>query len=306
MAASLRSRFWRSVIRKVFQEQGLSVLDERARTLKNSKVHVPFPKVIRVERIDIDGVPCATVRPAREYDGRTVLYLHGGGYVTGSIDASLMLCVPMARTLGMKILLPEYRLAPEHPFPAALEDALKAYRWLLSQGYSAADIVFAGDSAGGGLCLAVVRSLLDAGEAAPSAVLCLSPWADLTHSGSSHASNAASDVLLNTEMLRVWASYYAGGAALDDPLVSPVYADLTGFPPLLLQVDRSEVLLDDSLRIERTAEAAGVDVRLSLWDGLWHVWPALGDLLPESREAFEEMREFLATRRPGFISGRES
>jgi len=297
--ASLRSRFWRSVIRKMFKEQGLSVIDERARNLKNSKAHVPFPKVIRVERFEIDGMPCATVSPARPVDGRVVLYLHGGGYVTGSIDASLMLCVPMARALGLKLALPEYRLAPEHPFPAALDDALKAYRWLLAEtrarGGTAADIVLAGDSAGGGLALATVQALRDSGEALPSAVLCLSPWADLTHSGASHEANAASDVLLTTEMLKLWASYYAGATALDDPLVSPAFADFSGFPPMLIQVDNDEVLLDDSLRVERAARAAGVDARLRRWDGLWHVWPALGDLIPESRKAFEEMSRFLAS-----------
>ena len=297
--ASLRSRFWRSVIRKMFKEQGLSVVDERARNLKNSRAHVPVPTVIRVERFEIDGMPCATVSPARPVDGRVVLYLHGGGYVTGSIDASLMLCVPMARALGLRLVLPEYRLAPEHPFPAALDDALKAYRWLLAEtrarGGTAADIVLAGDSAGGGLALATVQALRDSGESLPSAVLCLSPWADLTHSGASHAANAASDVLLTTDMLKLWASYYAGSAALDDPLVSPAFADFSGFPPMLIQVDNDEVLLDDSLRVERAARAAGVDARLRRWDGLWHVWPALGDLLPESRAAFNEMRDFLSS-----------
>ncbi|MBU0928202.1 MAG: alpha/beta hydrolase [Spirochaetes bacterium] len=293
MAPSIRSRFWRSVIRRVFAKQGLSVLDERARSVKNSKVHVPFPKIIRVERFSVGGMPCASILPTREEGRRVVLYLHGGGYVTGSIDASLMLCVPMARALNARLVVPEYRLAPEDPFPAALDDALSAYRWLLAQGYAPSDVVFAGDSAGGGLCLATIAALRDAGEGLPSCALCLSPWTDLTNSGESHSANARTDVLLTTEMLKLWAGYYAGSTDLSDPRVSPRFADFSGFPPILILVDRGEILLSDSLAVAERAGAAGVEVSLVQRDGLWHVWPALGDLLPESDEAFAEMRRFI-------------
>ena len=298
MATSLRAACMRRVIRLIFKEQGLSVERERERSLSTGKAHPPFPRSVRVGRFDIDGMPCASIEPAsagRVGPVRVVLYLHGGGYVTGFIDSSLMLCVPMARELGLRLVLPEYRLAPEHPFPAAIDDALKAYRRLLSEGYAPGEIALAGDSAGGGLCLATIQALRDAGEPVPAAVLCLSPWADLTHSGRSHAENAATDPLLHLGMLKQWASYYAGGADPSNPLISPVFADFSGFPPTLLQVDSGELLLDDSLTVAERARAAGVDVRLIRRDGLWHVWPALGDLIPESRQAFAAMKAFLSS-----------
>lgn len=296
MAISLRTRFWRSALRKVFKESGLTIQAERLRSSKNSRFHVPYPKSIGIEAVDIDGMQAVSIRSLKADTDRVILHLHGGGYVTGSIPAYLMLCVPMSRTMGMRIVLPEYRLAPENVFPAALDDALKAFRWLLRQGYKASDIILSGDSAGAGLCLATVLALRDAGEALPGAVLCLSPWADLTNSSDSHASNASSEVLLKTGMLDQWARYYAGEDGLRNPLVSPVFADFKGFPPLFIQVDSGEVLLDDSLAVEKAAREAGVDVELLLWDDLWHVWPVLGDLIPESRLAFEEMKRFLDER----------
>lgn len=298
MRTSIRAACMRRVIRRIFLKQGLSVEEERERSLSTGKAHPPFPRSVRVDRFDIDGMPCASIEPegaGRVGNARVLLYLHGGGYVTGFIDSSLMLCVPMARELGLRLVLPEYRLAPEHPFPAAIDDALKAYRWLLAEGYSPGEIALAGDSAGGGLCLAVIQAIRDSGGPVPAAALCLSPWADLTHSGRSHAENAATDPLLHLGMLKLWASYYSGGAELSDPLISPVFADFTGFPPLLLQVDSGELLLDDSLAIAERARAAGVDARLIRREGLWHVWPALGDLIPESGQAFRAMREFLSS-----------
>ena len=151
-------------------------------------------------------------------------------------------------------------------------------------------------SAGGGFCLAAALSIRVWGYPAPAAVICLSPWTDLSNSGASHAANAASEALLDTGTLDQWAALYAGGARLDAPYVSPFRGDFRGFPPLLIQVDRGEILLDDSTALAAKARAAGVDVSLSVWNGLWHVWPALGDLVPESGAAFAEMREFLKAR----------
>lgn len=296
MARSLRAKFWRSVLRRVFKESALSIQAERLRSSKNSRFHVPFPKNIGIEYVDIEGMKAVSIRPPKAEERRVILHLHGGGYVTGSIAAYLMLCVPMSRTMGMRIVLPEYALAPEHMFPSALDDGLKAFRWLLQEGYEASDIILSGDSAGGGLCLAMVLALREAGEAMPGAILCLSPWADLTNSSDSHSYNASSEILLKTEMLTLWAHYYAGEDGLRKPLVSPVFADFKGFPPLFIQVDRGEILLDDSLALEKAALAAGVDVELRVWDNLWHVWPVLGDLIPEGRRAFELMRQFLDDR----------
>lgn len=293
---SLRSRFWKAAIRAAFKDKKLSIPELRARSERNGRFHPPFPKNTRIETFHLDGLRCAAIRPPREHPGTAILYLHGGGYVTGSIESHLMLCVPLARALGLRVVVPEYRLAPEHPYPAALEDALKAFRGLLTEGYSGSDIVLAGDSAGGGLCLAAALSLRGSGDPAPAAVICLSPWTDLSNSGASHAANAASEALLDTGTLDQWAALYAGGARLDAPYVSPFRGDFRGFPPLLIQVDRGEILLDDSTALAAKARAAGVDVSLSVWNGLWHVWPALGDLVPESGAAFAEMREFLKAR----------
>jgi acetyl esterase/lipase len=296
MPASLRARLWKTAIRMAFQDKNLSVPDLRARSERNGRVHPPIPKDTRIEEIVLDGLRCADLRPPRERPDRVVLYLHGGGYVTGSIASYRMLCVPLARALGLRVVVPEYRLAPERPYPAALEDALKVYHGLLAEEYRGSDVVLAGDSAGGGLCLAAALSLRDSGGPMPAAVICLSPWADLSDSGASHAANAKSEALLDTGTLDRWAALYAGGARLDDPYVSPARGDFRGFPPLLIQVDRGEILLDDSRAVAEKARAAGVDVSLSVWDGLWHVWPALGDLIPESGAAFAEMRDFLETR----------
>ncbi len=277
-------------------ETGLTIQAERLRSINNSKYHVPFPRSVRVDELDVDGLQSVSIMPAGADEKQVILHLHGGGYVTGSIGAYLMLCIPMAKSLRARIILPEYRLAPEHPFPAALDDALKAYRWLLAQGYAASDIVLSGDSAGGGLCLAAVQALRDAGEPLPGAVLCISPWTDLTQSSQSHVANVQSEVLLRTDMLRLWASYYAGAADLKNPLISPFFADFKGFPPMLILVDQGEILFDDARIVAERARAAGVDVALSVWEGLWHVWPIVGDLVPESGLAFDEMSRFMHTK----------
>lgn len=292
MASSLRSKFWRAALRKIFMETGLTIQAERLRSTKNSKYHMPFPVSVRADDLDIDGLQSVSLLPADADEKRVILHLHGGGYVTGSIGAYLMLCIPMAKRLRTRIILPEYRLAPEDPFPAALDDALKAYRWLLAQGYAGSSIILTGDSAGGGLCLATVQALRNAGEPLPGAVVCMSPWADLTNSGQSHKDNIKSEVLLKKDMLALWALHYAGTADLRNPLISPVFADFKDFPPLLIMVDQGEILLDDARVVAERAKAAGVQVSLSVHDGLWHVWPILGDLIPESRMAFDEMARF--------------
>ena len=294
MSLSLRSRFWRFFLRKTYKEQRLTVEQNRARSAKTAKLMNYIPKGAEVKKIDIDGIRAAWIRPTDTDKEKVILHLHGGGYVTGSIASHLMMCIPMAQTLKMKVLLPEYRLAPEHPFPAALDDALKVYRWLLAQGYQPANIFISGDSAGGGLSLATVLALHEDHESLPAAVMCLSPWADLTHSGQSHITKVDAEAVLKTDVLKEWALCYTDEANLRNPLVSPVFADLHGFPPVLIQVGSEEILLDDARMLADKAKTDGVDVTLKVWDGLWHVWQTLGDLIPESRMAFEELKEFCA------------
>jgi len=293
MSLSMRARFWRFVMRSAFKNQNLKVEQYHVQSANSAKWMKLMDKRLPIERVDIAGLPAAWIRPAGADEKKAVIHLHGGGYVTGFVDSHLMMCAPMAKVLKRNMLLPEYRLAPAHPFPAALEDALKTYRWLLSQGMEAQDIVISGDSAGGGLALATVLSLRDAGEPLPAALMCISPWADLTNSSKSHTANAKSESVLRTDVLTKWALLYTEKANLTNPLVSPVYADFRGFPPLLIQVGSDEILLDDSLALVEKAKSAGVDVTLRIWDDLWHAWPVLGDLIPESRAAFEEMKKFI-------------
>lgn len=199
----------------------------------------------------------------------------------------------MAQTLKMNVLLPAYRLAPEHPFPAAMDDVLEIYRWLLSHGYQSKDILISGDSAGGGLCVAAVLALREQGDKLPAAVICMSPWADLTMQGRTHITNSKTEAMLNVDSLREWSLAYANKQNLNNPLVSPVFADFHDFPPLLIQVSKDEVFLDDAIALAEKARSAGVDVTLKVWDGLWHVWQVVGDSIPESKMAFEEVGVFV-------------
>ena len=293
MPLSLRSRFWRFFLRITIKERHLTFTDHRARAARNSGYADRVPKGVKVERIDIDDIRAAWIRPSMEESKKIILHFHGGGYATGSINSHLMMCAPMAQTLKMNILLPEYRLAPEHPFPAALEDAQKVYCWLIAQGHKSSDIVISGDSAGGGLGVATVLTLRDANEPLPAAVVCLSPWVDLTNKGGSHITNANSEAVFKTKALKEWALFYTEESNLSNPLVSPVFADFHGFPPLLILAGSEEILLDDSLALAEKARADGVAVTLRIWDRMWHDWTALGDLIPESRQAFEEVRAFV-------------
>jgi acetyl esterase/lipase len=296
MSISLRSHFWRTVLRKIFKSQNLSIAEHRANNIKNSRLMGAAPKTIKVEKIDIDGIHAEWLTPLNANPEQVILYFHGGGYVTGSIETYRMMCGLLANYTGVKVLIPNYRLAPENPFPAALDDALKVYRWLLEQGTSSANIIIAGDSAGGGLGVATVLALKDKSESPPAAVVSLSPWADLTLKNKTHITKAEADVVLRTDVLREWALAYTDESNFTNPLVSPVYADFHGFPPLLIEVGGDEILLGDSILLAEKAKAAGVQVELRIWDGMWHVWHALGELIPESKMAFKEIGQFVSAR----------
>jgi acetyl esterase/lipase len=224
-----------------------------------------------------------------------ILYLHGGGYMLGSIHTHRELVSRLSRAAGARGLLIDYRLAPEHPFPAAVDDALAAYRFLLSGGIEPRRIAIAGDSAGGGLTLATLLALRDAGDPLPAAGVGLSPWTDLEGLGASAQPGAVDDPLLTLAGLREMAGRYAPGA-LRNPLASPVHGSYRGLPPLLLQVGTREILLDDSTRVAERARAAGVDVTLEKWDGLIHVWQLFGSEIPEARQAVQAIGDFLRKR----------
>jgi monoterpene epsilon-lactone hydrolase len=271
----------------------LPIPESRARSIMMAKLVGKVPLHVRVEALQIGDIYTEWIAQPDADEQHVILFFHGGGYVSGSVAIHKLLCVSLARATGMRMLLPEYRLAPENPFPAALEDALSAYRWLLAQGFKPAEIIIAGDSAGGGLALATTLALRDAGEVLPVAVVCLSPWADLTLTGESYRTKAKADPILSTKKLHHWASSYTDENNLSNPLVSPVYADFHDFPPLLIQVGSEEIMLDDALRVAEKAKAAGVGVTLKVWLGMWHVWHATGTWLPESREALAEIGQFV-------------
>lgn len=295
MSISFKSRFWRTILRATFKNKKLSIAELRANGVKNSKMLGEVSKNITVEKINMEGIQAEWLIPfsSSARSEKVILYLHGGGYVTGSIEDHRMMCGLLANATGVKVLIPEYRLAPEHPFPAALDDALKVYQWLLDQGYSSANMIIAGDSAGGGLSVATVLALKEKSGSLPAAVVCLSPWADLALTGQSHTTKAKAEAILNKDVLREWALCYTDESNLTNPLVSPVHGDFHGFPPLLIQVGSEEILLDDSTLLAEKARSAGVDVTLKIWDGMWHVWQALGDLIPENKKTFEEIGQFV-------------
>lgn len=224
---------------------------------------------------------------------RVVLFLHGGGYVSGSPSTHIAITGRLAQAARARVFALDYRLAPEHPFPAAVEDAWAAYWWLITaQRLSPAQIVVAGDSAGGGLTLALLLMLRDANIPLPAGAVGLSPWVDLTLSGGTIAANATTDYL-NYDVLRTAAQMYSRGHDLRDPLLSPLYADLTGLPPLLLQAGSAEMLLDDSRRFAQRARAAGVDVQLAVFAHMVHVWHFTWLVAPQARQAIGQIGEFV-------------
>jgi acetyl esterase/lipase len=225
-----------------------------------------------------------------------VYYLHGGAYVACSPETHRAFTSALSRAANARVFSLDYRLAPEHRFPAAVEDAVAGYRWLLGQGVDPQEIVIGGDSAGGGLTMATLVALRDAGEGLPRAAFVISPWADLACAGRSLDTNNERDPMFYGAGVRWMAPVYLGGASPCDPLASPVYADLSKLPPLLIHVSDNEVLLDDSTRLSDRAKQCGVNVNLRVWNDLPHAWPVFVALrLPESFQALGEIAEFIRT-----------
>jgi acetyl esterase/lipase len=222
-----------------------------------------------------------------------MLYLHGGGYVIGSITTHRELAGRLSRAAAARVLIIDYRLAPEHPYPAAVEDATTAYRWLLQNGAMPARTVIAGDSAGGGLTVATLLALRDAGEPLPAAGVCLSPWTDMEGIGESMRTKAGVDPIVQRAGLLHFADLYLHGADPRSPLAAPLYANLQGLPPLLIQVGTRETLLDDATRLATRAQAEGVEVTLEPWEDMIHVWQLFAPLLPEGQQAIERIGEYV-------------
>ncbi len=242
--------------------------------------------------VNIAGIPGNWITVQDANDEKVILYLHGGAYHLGSVNTHRTLIARICKAARMRALAINYRLAPEHPFPAALDDATSTYRWLLAEGFHPENIIVAGDSAGGGLSIATLISLRDSGIPLPAGVVCLSPWTDLANTGDSIKNNIKIDYIFS-DNLEVSARLYAGDYDLKHPLISPLYADLHSLPPLLIQVGSDELLLDDSTRLAAHAQEAGVVVTLEIWEGMIHVFQGLAMLLPESKQAIKRIGLFM-------------
>ena len=273
--------------------QALPTLAERRAAFTPGDRLYPVPDDVLVTEVNAGGVPAHWLAAPGADAGRVLLFLHGGGFEFGSVRSDGELAARLGRAGGMRVLFPEYRLAPEHPFPAAFDDVLAAWRWLRSgQALGARSIAVAGDSAGGGLAAALLVATRDAGEALPAAAVLMSPTVDLTSSGASMTERADQDPISTPAMLRQFASDYLAGADPKTPLASPLFASLAGIPPLLIQVGTADLLLSDSERLASAAGQAGVDVTLEIGEGLPHVYQLLLGT-PEAAQATEQIGEFL-------------
>ncbi|HTO58747.1 MAG TPA: alpha/beta hydrolase, partial [Pseudomonadales bacterium] len=254
---------------------------------------MPLAADITREDVSAGGVSAAWITAPNAVRDRTILYLHGGGYVIGSINTHKELASRLSRAAQARVLLIDYRLAPEHPHPAAVDDALAAYRWLLSKGADPKRTAVAGDSAGGGLTVATLVAIRDAGLPVPATGVCLSPWVDLEGLGDSMTTKSAADPMVQRDGLLKMAAAYLAGKDPRTPLAAPLYANLGGLPPLLIQVGTAETLLDDATRLAERARKAGVNVTLEPWEDMIHVWQAFAPLLPEGQQAIERIGEFV-------------
>ena len=256
----------------------------------------PLPDDVRVTDVSAGGVPAHWLDAPGTDPGRVLMFLHGGGFEFGSVASDGELAARLGRAAGMRVLFPEYRLAPEHRFPAAIDDVISAWRWLRDvAGVDAESIAVAGDSAGGGLAVGLLVALRDAGSALPAAAALMSPTVDLTSSGASMTERVDQDPISTPAMLRQFAADYLDGADPRTPLASPLFASLTGLPPLLILVGTADLLLSDSERLAAAADQAGVDVTLEIGEGLPHVYPLM-EGTPEAAEATRQIGSFLRAR----------
>lgn len=260
------------------------------------EVFARHPGGVHAEQAQVDagGVPALRLSADGASPDRAILYLHGGGYVFGSPRSHRDLGEHLSRAAQAPVFMLDYRLAPEHPFPTAVEDAVAAYRWLLASGWGPQRIAISGDSAGGGLTFATLLSIRDQGLPLPACAVPLSPWADLECTGETFVTRAAVDPMVQRDFTRQLADLYVpGGRRLRDPLASPLHGDLRGLPPLLIQVGERETLLADSTRMAERARAAGVEVTLDIEPGQIHVYQIFASRLDEGAAAIERMGAFI-------------
>ena len=285
----------RAHLAKLPPSNTLTLAERRSQYDRAERVF-PTPPDVKVEPVTAPERAAEWLTPPGARTDAVVLYLHGGGYAIGSPRSHRHLAAAIARAAGSRALLLDYRLAPEHPFPAALDDAVAAYQWLVRDGIAPSRIVIAGDSAGGGLTLATLLALRDRGLPLPAGAVGISPWVDLTNSAASYATKAAVDPIVTIEGIALLTQAYIGTGDPKQPLVSPLYADLRGLPPLLIHVGSDEVLLDDAAGLAARARAAGVDVTLREWPQMIHVWHWFISMLDEAEQAIAEIGAFVKAR----------
>jgi phosphinothricin tripeptide acetyl hydrolase len=285
----------RAHLAKLPPSDSLTTAERRAQYERAEKVF-PTPPDVKVERVNAPAAPAEWLRPPSAEPGRVVLYLHGGGYVIGSPRSHRHLAAAIATAAGASALLLDYRLAPEHPYPAAVEDATAAYRWLLDQAIAPERIVIAGDSAGGGLTVATLLALREARVPLPAGGVCISPWADLTCGGASYATKADADPIVRRAGVEQMAQAYLGATPPRTPLASPLFADLRGLPPLLIHVGSDEVLLDDAVQLAERARIAGVDASIEVYERMIHVWHWFLPMLDEAQTAVDAIGRFVRSR----------
>jgi monoterpene epsilon-lactone hydrolase len=298
---SLRSRILHRTLQRVTGALALnlSIPEQRTRMDGLARRGIRVPKGVAVRTALAGGVHSEWIEPVGLAPEKVILYLHGGGYCICSLDTHRGLAARLSLACQARLLIINYRLAPENPFPAALEDALSAYKWLLGQGFPAEKIVIGGDSAGGGLTLATTLGLRDAGQALPGALFLLSPWTDLTFSGESVKTRKRIDPIFGGKGTRLgFAPAYLGGQDPTNPLISPLFADLKEFPPTLIHVGSDEILLDDSVRLDEKLKASGVSARLEVWERMWHVFQVFAPYVPEAEQAISRIGDFVCEQIP--------
>lgn len=295
VTTSRRSRLIRRAMRRVLPDESTPI-DER-RVAMDRIDRFPRPRKVDYDETTVGGVPAIVATPHAVNAERHILYIHGGAYLLGSPRSHIALCARLAKAARAVVTVIDYRLAPEHVYPAAIDDCVAAYRDLAGR-VDPTLLTIAGDSAGGGAGLATLCALRDAGDRLPACAYLLSPWTDLTGSGESLRTKVDVDPMIKAHLLESSAPMYAGATPLDHPGVSPLFADLGGLPPVLIQTGTDEVLLSDSTRLAARAAEAGVHVQLDLADEMWHVYPMFAGLMPEANEALAHAGRFIRSQSP--------
>lgn len=298
------SNLFKGKLKREVITKDTSVTKLRQEFEEGAKKFGSIPEGIIVSPVTIPGLPegqsAEWIHPAGgsnspKQGDKAIFYTHGGGYVSGNCEDHRMHVAKFVKSAGVGALLYDYRLAPEHPFPAGMDDTLTAYRWLMDQGVAPKDTIIVGESAGGGLCLASLLAIRDSGLPLPVAGVAFSPWTDLTRSGESYRSNARKDIS-TLGSWDTWSGYYVGDNDPTNPWISPLYGDLHGLPPILIEIGDHEILLDDSRSFAKKAKEAGVHVTLHVWEGMVHCFPIFAPMFREATEAWDETIAYIKSK----------